>query len=77
MGEVTGDGGEVGGGVGGGGSCRNPCLINRIALRGEAYATPSSSPNGGEINGLYSGPFLPSFLLVFPLCIAPNIKVVA
>ena len=28
MGEVTGDGGEVGGGVGGDGSRENPCLIN-------------------------------------------------
>ena len=45
MGEVTGDGSEVGGA-----SHRNPC------------ATPSSSPNGGEISGIYSGPFLPSFM---------------
>lgn len=27
-GEVAGDSGEVGGGVGGGGNCRNPYLIN-------------------------------------------------
>ena len=62
MGEVAGDGGEVGGGVGGGGSCGNPCLIHWIALHGEAYATPSLSLKGGEISGLYSRNFLPSFL---------------
>ena len=62
MGEVTSDGGEVGGGVGGGHNHRNPCFMNWTALRGEACGTPSSSPNGGEISGLYSTPFLPSFL---------------
>ena len=62
IGEVLGDGGEVGGGVGGGGNRENPCLINWITLRGEACVTPSLSPHGGEINGLYSGPFLPSLL---------------
>ena len=62
VGEVTGDGSEGGGGVGGGGSRRNPCFINRTALLGEACATPCSSLKGGEISGLYSGPFIPSFL---------------
>jgi len=61
-GEVTGNGGEVGGGVGGGGCHGNPCLINWIPLWEKAYATPSSSPRGGEINGLYSRPFLPLLL---------------
>jgi len=28
VGKVTGDGGEVGGRVGGGGSCKNPYFIN-------------------------------------------------
>lgn len=62
MDDVVGDGGEVRGGVGGGGSQRNPCLINWITLLGEACATPSSSPDGDQINALYLGPFLPSFL---------------
>jgi len=75
MGEVAGYGCEIGDGVGGGGSRRNPYLINQIALHGEVYTTPYSSSNGGEINGLYSRPFLPSFLQVFPLRVAANIKV--
>ena len=57
----TSDGGEVGDGVSGGGIHGNPCLINWIALRGETFAISSSSPRGGEINGIYSRPFFPSF----------------
>lgn len=29
---------------------------------GETFASSSSSPRGGEIKGLFSGPLLPSFL---------------
>ena len=57
MGEVIGDNG-----VGGGRNHGNPCLINWTTLRRESCTTPSSSPNDGDTSGLYSWPFLPSFL---------------
>jgi len=62
MDEDGGDGGEAGYGVGGGGIQRILCLIRWIALRGETFMSSSSSPRGGEIRGLFSGPLFPSFL---------------
>ena len=62
MGEDGDDGGEVGGSVGGDGICGILCLIRLIAFHGETFASSSSSPRGGEIKGLFSGPLLPSFL---------------
>ena len=56
------DGGEAGGGVGGGGIRRILCLIKWITLHRETFVSSSSSPRGGEIKGLLSGPLFPSFL---------------
>ena len=61
-GEDGGDGGEAGGSVGGGGICRILCLIRWITLRGETFASSSSSPHGEEIKGLFSGLLFPSLL---------------
>lgn len=60
--EDGGDGGETSSGVGGGGMRRILCLIKWIALRGETFASSSSSPRRGEIKGLVSSPALPLFL---------------
>ena len=57
-----GEDGEAGGGVGGGGMCRSLFLIKWIALHGETFTNSSSSPREGEIEGLFSGPSLPSYL---------------
>jgi len=62
MSEDGGKGSEVGGGVGGGGMCGILCLIKLIALHGETFTSSSSSPRGGEIKGIFSGPLLPLFL---------------
>ena len=61
-GEDGGEGGEASGGVGGGGIHKIFCLIKWITLRGETFASSSSSPHGGEIKGIFSGPLLPLFL---------------
>jgi len=66
-----------GGGVGRWDIHGNICLINWKTLCGEACVVPSSSLRGGSINGLYSGPILLLSLNNFPLCVAPNIKVIA
>jgi len=58
----VGEGDEAGGSVGGGGMHGILCLIKFITLCGETFASSSSSPCGGEIKGLFSGPLLPSFL---------------
>lgn len=68
--------GEDGVSVGGWGIHGNPWFINWTKLCREAYASSSLSLRGGSISGLYSGPFSPLFLKVFPLHIAKNIKVV-
>jgi len=65
------------GGMGRWGIHRKPCLIKYTTLHGEACTTPSSSLEGGSINGLYLGPVLPWFLKICPLCVDPNIKVMA
>jgi len=70
-------GGEDGGGVGGWGICGNPHLISLIVLCREAYSTSSSSPRGGSISGLYSGPVPFLSLNNFPLHVSPNVKVIA
>jgi len=75
--EDGGEGSEIGGGVGGGDMRGILCLIKLITLHEETFASSSSSPRRGEIKGLFSGPLLPSFLSVFPLRVAPNIKVIA
>lgn len=62
MGEDGGNGGEAGGGVGGGGICGIICLIKWISLRGQTFASSSSSPREGEIKGLVLGPLFPSLL---------------
>ena len=62
MGEDGGEDSETSGGVGGGGMRRILCLIKLIALCGETFVRSSSSPHGGEIKGLFSGPLLPSSL---------------
>lgn len=60
-GEGGGEEGEAGGGLGGVGTYGILFLIIWIALRGETFASSSSSPPGGEIKGLVSGPLFPSF----------------
>lgn len=60
--EDGGDGNEVGGGVGEGSIRRIIFLIKWIILCGETFMSSSSSPRGGEIKGLFSGPLFPSFL---------------
>lgn len=69
--------GEYGGGVGGTGIHGNPWLINYTVLCGEAYVASSSSLRGCSISRLYSRHVLLLSLNNFPLCLAPNIKVVA
>ena len=76
-GEEGGEMSETSGGVGGGGMCRIIFLIKFITLRRETFASSSSSPHGGEIKGLFSSPLLLSFLYVFPLGVALDIKVIA
>jgi len=61
-GEDGGDGGEAGGVVGGGGMRKILFSIKWISLCGENFTSSSSPPHGGEINGLFSGPLVPSFL---------------
>ena len=61
-GEVFGDGGEDGGGVGRGGICGNPYLINCTPLCDKTFDIASSSTHGGEIRGLYSRPLFRLFL---------------
>jgi len=74
VGEDGGDDGETSGGVGGGGMCRILCLIRLITLLGETFESSSLLSHRGEIKGLVSIYALPSFLYIFPLCIAPNIN---
>ena len=62
MGEVTGDGGDFAGGVGGGGMRRIYFLIRLIALLGETFASSSSLSHEGEIKGLVSNSSLLPFL---------------
>jgi len=60
--EDGGEGGETGGGVGGGDMHGMLHLIKLMALLGETFASSSSSPQEGEIEGLVSSSALPSFL---------------
>lgn len=62
MGEVGGEDGETGGGVGGGGMRRILCIIKLITLLGETFASSSSPRCRGEIKGLVSSSVLPSSL---------------
>jgi len=60
--EDGGEDGEAGGGAGGGGMHGILYLIKLISLLGEAFASSSSSPRGGEIKGLVSSYALFLFL---------------
>ena len=62
MGEVRGEDGETGGGVGGAGMCGILCFIRLIPLLGKTLAISLSSPHGGDIKGLVSSFLLPLFL---------------
>lgn len=61
-GEDGGDVGEMGTDMDEGGMRRIPCLIKWITLRGETFASSSSSPRRSEIKGLVPSSTLPSFL---------------
>jgi len=70
-----GEEGEVGGGIGGGGNYGMRFLIKQTALLGETRVSSSSLSCKGETNGLFANSSLP--LKIFPLCVIPNINVIA
>lgn len=74
MGGDGGEGGEVGGSVGGGGKRGIHCLIKLTTLLGETFMSSSSLSREGQIKGLFSNSSLLPLLYTSLLHVVLNIN---